>query len=79
MNWLSKTERYARIKGVYEEMEDIINNFYKSPNTIDTPFPMNLLAKEKYKDILVGTSWSGFLLMSDKKQTSVFENYINGG
>ena len=53
MNWLSKTERYARIKGVYEEMEDIINNFYKSPNTIDTPFPMNLLAKEKYKDILV--------------------------
>lgn len=78
MHLLDSVERLAKAKGLFEVMVDIVNKFYESPNvTINTPFPMNLLTKDlRFKDILLGKSWDGFLALDDAKQVEIFENYM---
>lgn len=62
----------------FEAASKIIDDYYTNNNLSNRkPFPMNLLGK-KYKNLLIGGDWNGFLDFRDKKQLAVWEEYLKG-
>lgn len=68
----SETKRHEDFTEAWEILED----YYKTHDT-DDAFPMRLLTGHEWsKDVLLGTDWEGCLVISDKEQTKIFEEYL---
>lgn len=69
----SETKKHADFTEAWKILED----YYKTRDTNDA-FPMRLLTGYKWsKDVLLGTEWEGCLMISDKEQAKIFEEYLN--
>lgn len=61
----------------YDNAMSVITK-YRQRNKTASKFPMNLLAEKKYgKQLLLGSDWEGTLDLTNKKQRSIFEDYLS--